>query len=229
MKTAVVIGSTGLVGAQLVKKLVQEGSFRQIIALVRNKNSLTAPEFKNPKVRVLDFDFVKWGDLELQIRSFAGSSSVSFFCCLGTTIKKAGSETNFKLVDHDYVIEFAKLAHNCKAEQFLMVSALGADKNSTVFYNKVKGEAEEAVQNMFKGKYYFFRPSLLLGDRTEFRFGERIAVLLAPIYTPLLQGSFAQFKPVPAELVAQAMVNVATKKFQTSSVINNYEIFNLSK
>ena len=95
MKTAVIIGATGLVGTELVKKLAREGSFGQILAVVRRR-----PEgdeaFNNPRIRCLVFDFNHWGDLELQITSFAGRSSLSFFCCLGTTIGKAGSENAFR-------------------------------------------------------------------------------------------------------------------------------------
>jgi uncharacterized protein YbjT (DUF2867 family) len=225
MKTAVVIGSTGLVGSELIKKLAQEGSHSQIIAICRESASKNKPNFNNPKVRVLNFDFKNWTHLELQVSSFLGTSSANFFCCLGTTIGKAGSEENFKKVDFEYVVNFAKLAKTCRAEQLLVVSALGADKSSSVFYNRTKGEMEEAVKNEFSAKLYFFRPSLLLGDRNDFRFGERVAILLAPLYSPLLLGSLKKYQPVPAAKVARKMVLVAAKKIELPSVVENSLMF----
>ncbi|MGZ3691342.1 MAG: oxidoreductase, partial [Pseudobdellovibrio sp.] len=147
----------------------------------------------------------------------------------GSTIKKAGSQEAFKVVDHDYVVEFAKLAQACKAEQLLVVSSLGADKNSSVFFNRIKGETEFDVQSVFKSKLHFMRPSLLLGDRNEFRFGERMAILLAPVYSPLLLGPLETYKPVQASDVAQAMLNIATKKISASMLVNNLEIINIAK
>ena len=220
MKTAVIIGSTGLVGRLLVKKLAREGSFGQILAIVRRP-----PEgdeaFVNPRVRTLNFDFENWADLELQLSSFAGSSALSFFCCLGTTIGKAGSQVAFRKVDLEHVVSFAKVAQSCRAEQLLVVSAMGADAGSKVFYNQIKGEMEKAVENSFSGVLHFFRPSLLLGDRKDFRFGERLAILTAPLYGPLLP---RKYQPVKAEHVAACMLNVALRKIRVSKVIENPEM-----
>ena len=227
MKTAVIIGSTGLVGSLLVEKLAQEAGFHQIIAICRQKPK-DLPVFSSPRVRVITFDFLNWSELELQIRSFIGTSSSSFFCCLGTTIAQAKSEEAFKKVDHHYVVQFSKLAKSCKAEQLLIVSALGADKNSTVFYNKVKGEAEADVQLVFSGKLHFLRPSLLLGDRKDFRFGERIAILVSPIISPLLWGPLEKFKPVRAKDVAACLYNVASKINSAAVIIDNNEIVKLA-
>lgn len=220
MKSAVVIGSTGLVGSELMKKLVSEGSYAEVIALVRQ---VPAHEsiYRHPRVRCLQFDFKNWGNLELQLRSFLGSSTASFFCCLGTTLAKAGSEENFRRIDQDAVLEFSRLARACRAEQLLIVSALGADKNSRVFYSRVKGEMEAAVQSEFSGAVYFFRPSLLIGDRTEFRFGERLAILLAPLYSPLMLGRLKKFKPVRAAQVARAMLLISLKKRAAKTFVEN--------
>ena len=109
----------------------------------------------------------------------------------------------------------------CRAEQLLVVSAMGADENSKVFYNRVKGEMETQVTREFPGELHFFRPSLLLGDRKEFRFGERLAILAAPLYRSLLP---KKYQPVKAEKVAATMLNVATKKIQASKVIENAEM-----
>lgn len=224
MKIAVVIGSTGLTGSQVVKQLLREGSFSQIIAICRSKASALDADFNNPKVRVLQFDFKNWASLELQVSSFIGTAQATFFCSLGTTIKVAGSEVAFKKVDHDYTVNFARLAQTCRAEQLIIISALGADKNSTVFYNRTKGEMEEDVQLEYSGKLYFLRPSLLLGDRKEFRFGERVAILLAPIYSSLMFGSLKRYVPVPAAKVAKTAVLLAAKKIISGQFLENEEI-----
>jgi uncharacterized protein YbjT (DUF2867 family) len=127
------------------------------------------------------------------------------------------------------VVEFSKLARSCKAEQLLVVSALGADKNSSVFYNKVKGETEADVQAEFSGKLHFLRPSLLLGDRKDFRFGERIAIMLSPVISPLLLGPLEKYKPVRASDVAACLFNVASKKAAASTIIDNNEIIKLAQ
>lgn len=228
MKTAVVIGSTGLIGNLLLEKLAQDSSFAQIIAICRKKPTDNAV-FNHPKIRVLLFNFQNWSELELQVKSFVGNAFCSFFCCLGTTIKQAGSEDNFKKVDLDYVIKFASLSKVCKAEQLLIVSALGADANSEIFYTRIKGEMEQAAEKEFSGKIHFLRPSLLLGDRREFRFGERVAILLAPVYAPLLIGGLGKFHPVRAIDVAKVMWMISSKKTSAAKVIENKEIIALAK
>ena len=229
MKTAVIIGSTGLVGSSLLEKLVQDPTFGQILAIVRKRPTAELSLWNNARVRCLEFDFVHWAELELQVKSFIGTQPSSFFCCLGTTISRAGSEENFQRVDLQYVSEFSKLAQACRAECLLVVSAIGADRNSQVFYSRTKGEMESAVAQTFKGRLHFFRPSLLLGDRKEFRFGERMAILLAPIYAPLLFGPLEQYRPVPAATVAEAMLSVAAKRSAAANIIPNDEIFQIVK
>ena len=228
MKTAVIIGSTGLVGSALLEKLLKDSSYSQVITIVRSNQPADNQLYSHPKNRSLVFSFQNWGELELQISSFSGNSSCNFFCCLGTTIGKAGSEEAFKKVDFGYVVEFAKLAQKCRAEQLFVVSALGADKNSLNFYTKTKGETEEAVQTAFSGKLHFLRPSLLLGDRKEFRLSERLAILASPLYSPLLKGPLEKFKPVKASDVASAMLNISLKKSNASTIVSNDEIIRIA-
>lgn len=224
MKMAVVIGATGLVGKRLVEKLAADGAWAGVLAVVRRPTS-----WRHPKIRSISFDFENWQDLDLQVRSFSGMSSLDFFCCLGTTIGKAGSEENFKKVDYFSVVEFAKLAKNCKADQLLIVSALGANSHSSVFYNKTKGEMELEVQKTFPNKVYFARPSLLTGDREEFRLFERIAVLFAPIFSILLQGPLKKYRPISADAVAKALVEVASKRKSADLFIENQTLIELGK
>ena len=224
MKTAVIIGSTGLTGSLLVKKLVQEGSFGQIIAICRSKSSVNQQVFTSPKVRLIEFNFQNWNDLEMQIKSFIGTSQSVFFCCLGTTIKQAGSKEAFRKVDHDYFVNFAKLANSCRAEQLILVSGLGADKNSSVFYSRTKGEMEENVRGAYSGNLHILRPSLLLGDRKDFRFGERVLILLAPVYSSWLIGGLKKYQPVSAEKVVKTMFLLAEKKLSGGLILENSDI-----
>ena len=134
------------------------------------------------------------------------------YCCLGTTIKKAGSQEAFKKVDHTLVVTVAGLMKKHGAEQFPVISAMGANKDSKVFYNRVKGEMEAALQELGYPCLRIIRPSLLLGPREEFRLGEKLAVILTPLLKPILLGSLKKYRPVEAEKVAQFMVKVAREK-----------------
>lgn len=225
MRTAVVIGSTGLIGEDLVERLARQGTWSQVLTISRK-----AKDWANPKVRTLVFDFVNWASLEIQISAFAGgNSSLDFFCCLGTTMSAAGSRKEFKKIDLEAVASFAVLAQRCRAEQLLVISALGANPESDVFYNRIKGEAEQAVLKRFPGELHFFRPSLLIGDRKEFRLGERLAMLFAPIYSPLLLGNLAKYRPIKSTMVAKVMVMVAARLKTAPTIVENDEIHELSQ
>lgn len=224
MRTAVVIGSTGLIGEELVEKLARQGSWTSVLAVSRKSKN-----WSNPKIRTLFFDFSNWGDLELQVRSFAGNTSLDFFCCLGTTIKSAGSEQAFRKIDYDAVVSFAALAQVCRAEQLFVVSSLGANADSKVFYNRVKGEMEKVVLQKYSGKTYFARPSLLLGDRVEFRFFERLAIIFAPLYSFLFIGTLKKYLPIPSKFIVNAFIQIASKNKSSSTFIENHELHNLNK
>jgi len=131
------------------------------------------------------------------------------FCCLGTTIKQAGSQQAFRLVDHAFVVGLARAGLRAGARQFLLVSAIGADPESRVFYSRVKGETETAIRQLPYRAIQIFRPSLLLGERAEFRLGERIAMLGAPVLPALLFGRLRRYRPIQARAVARAMVTIA--------------------
>ena len=189
MKKALVIGGTGLIGSSLIELLLADGRYA-VISLVRKKSALNNNQltevvfnFDNPDRRLVVADEV--------------------FCCLGTTIKTAGSKDAFYKVDHDYVVETAQLAQTNGAKKFAMVSSMGANKNATFFYSKVKGITEEAVSNISYESIFIFRPSLLLGQRKEFRFGELVSKVLMTVF------SFAipkKYKAIQVRQVAKAMI-----------------------
>jgi len=170
--------------------------------------------WKSSKIKNIHFDFLNWSDLAVQVRNFSSGSEIQFFCCLGTTIKVAGSEENFKKIDLDSVVEFAKIASELSVTKLVVVSALGADMKSTIFYNQIKGQMEHDVSAVFKGSLAFVRPSLLLGQRREFRIFEKLAIILSPIFSVGLIGPLKKFKPIHARQVALAMTSIGHTRFQ---------------
>lgn len=220
MKTAVVIGATGLIGQILSERLAEDSEYAQVLTIIRNPVSWKSSNIKN-----IHFDFSNWSDLAVQIRNFSSGSEIHFFCCLGTTIKVAGSEEKFKEIDFDYVVEFAKIAQQTSAAKLVIVSALGADMSSTIFYNQTKGQMEHDVSAVYKGALAFVRPSLLLGHRKEFRLGEKLAIILSPIFSIGLVGPLKKFKPIHARQVAIAMTSIGRNRFEGQKIYENDELF----
>lgn len=164
MKTALVAGATGLIGNQLIDLLLKDDAYTVVKAVTRTTLNITHPKLENI---VIDFDTMA------EHKELLKADDV--FCCLGTTIKKVKTKERFRKVDFDYPLELARITKENGATKFLLISALGADKKSAVFYNQVKGEVEEAIQQIGFDAYHIFRPSLLLGDRAEQRSGEDAA------------------------------------------------------
>ena len=197
-RTALVAGATGLVGSHLVRRLLDGGRYGRVTTLGRRPLDLAHPKLDD---RVVDFDRLPDApDLP---------ASDDAFCCLGTTIKKAGSEEAFRRVDHDYVLDFARRAQRHGATQLLVVSALGADAGSRVFYNRVKGEMERAVAALGFEAVQIVRPALLLGERDVTRPKEKVAELITRPLTPLLRGPLRKVRPIHGDTVAAAMVAAA--------------------
>ncbi len=196
-RTALLAGATGLVGSHVLERLLSDSTWTHVVTVGRR----TAPlQHDKLEQRILDLGALDAIDLP---------RADDVFCCLGTTIKQAGSREAFRRVDHDVVVGLARAGLRSGATQFLLVSAIGADPASRVFYSRVKGEAEAAVRQLPYRGVQIFRPSLLLGERAEFRFGERVAMLAAPVVPLFLPGPFRRFRPIRAATVARAMVRVA--------------------
>jgi uncharacterized protein YbjT (DUF2867 family) len=197
-RTALVAGASGLVGGHVLRLLLADPSYERVTIFVRRELPL-----RNRKLaqRVVEFDRLA------ELGDFPRVHDV--FCCLGTTIAQAGSQAAFRRVDFTYAVELARAASRHRAEQFLLVSALGAAAHARVFYNRVKGETEGAVQRVpFEG-IHIFRPSLLVGERAEPRRAERVASLVAHAFSWALIGPLKRYRPIRAESVAQAMVRRA--------------------
>ncbi|HSX70792.1 MAG TPA: oxidoreductase, partial [Pseudomonas sp.] len=144
------------------------------------------------------------------------------FCCLGTTIKQAGSQEAFRAVDHDLVLAFARRARELGARHFLVVSAMGANAQSSVFYNRVKGEVEEALKAMDWPQLTIARPSLLLGPRREFRLGERLAA-------PLLRWIPGRYRGIEAAVLARAMWRLALEESDGVRVVESDQLRRLGR
>src|SRR5687767_12572435 len=208
MKTALITGATGLIGKQLLQLLLQDAYYEKVKAITRKPLTEQHPKLEN---LVLDFD--KLSDVDLK--------SDDVFCCLGTTIRIAKTKEAFRKVDYEYPVELARIAKNQGATQYLLVSALGADKNSGIFYNKVKGEVEEAVNEVGFKSFHVFRPSLLLGDRTEQRAGEGAATTFFKLFGVLIP---AKYKAIDSAKVAKAMLHFAKANNSGFHILESREL-----
>ncbi len=198
-RTAVVAGATGLVGRELITRLLRERRYARVVALARRPLSPT-----DPRLEVVDAAYDRLAAVLDGVTSEPGTLDV--FCCLGTTLRVAGSEEAFRRVDHDYVLALGRWARTAGAHRMVVVSALGADATSRVFYNRVKGETERDLAALGLASLVIVRPSLLAGDREEFRVGERLALIATRPLRALLP---ARVRPIAAADVAQSMLNAA--------------------
>lgn len=207
-RSVLVLGATGLVGRECLRLLLDDPTVAHVVALARRPfpDDVTSPKLR---VAIVDFDrLVVCGEL------FAVDQ---VFCALGTTIKQAGSQDAFRRVDFEYPLAAAKLGVEHGARHFLLVSALGASAQSRIFYNRVKGQLEDALRTLPYRSVTIVRPSLLLGERSEFRLGEAIAKRigwLAP----------GKYRPVTAKLVAEALVSAARDDVPGMRIIESNEI-----
>ncbi len=195
MKTALLAGSTGLIGKQLLQLLLNDPAYTEVKALSRKPIGVEHPKLKNIVL-----------DLNKLDEHFDQLKADDVFCCLGTTIKQAGSKEAFRKVDHDYPLELAKLTKNQGATQYLIITALGSNKMSGIFYNQVKGQVEEAIDRVGFQSYHIFRPSLLLGERTEKRAGEGAATVVYQALGFLIP---LKYKAIDSAKVARAMLHMA--------------------
>lgn len=197
-KTALIAGASGLVGSYCLRLLLQSERYGKVIAIGRR-----ALPMQHPKLQQLMVDFDRLDNYRHSL------IADDIYCCLGTTIKQAGSREKFNLVDFTYVKKLAAITSANFASQFLVVSSLGANPSSPIFYSRVKGQMEEAIKPMSFLAVHIFQPSLLLGARPGKRFGEQMAQVVMPRLSFLLQGPFKKYRPVQAEMVARAMLHAA--------------------
>ena len=214
----VVAGATGLTGGFLINELENNSSFDSVIALTRKDRKNT----EKTTWKVIDFE-----DSTALAEVTKGADVV--FCCLGTTIKKAGSQDAFYKVDYEYVVNLAKAARSNNVRQFSIMSSMGADAKSKIFYSRVKGETEEAIRGLGFDELILFQPSLLLGPRDERRFGESLGIFFGKLFSTLLFGKMKNYHPIHVSNIARAMVAEAKIVQDRNRVLVYRDIMDMSE
>ncbi len=209
LKSVVVAGASGLIGSSLMEQLIKDVSISKIVVLSRRNM-----EFACNKVQVEVVDFSN----PLPLIGKVEHADV-LFCCVGTTMKKAGSQSAFRDVDYWIPVHLAEMAMKAGIKKYIVISSLGADPESTNFYLRTKGEMERDISIKFQfKKLAFLRPSLLLGPRQEFRFIEKVGQLLMYVFSFLMIGRLQKYKPVHGFTVAKAMISI-------SNSLNNQKVY----
>jgi uncharacterized protein YbjT (DUF2867 family) len=213
-RTALLAGGTGLTGSHLLSLLLADSRYTHIHALVRKPGLHSHARLQE---QVFDFD-----------HPTTLSAIDDVFCCLGTTIKKAGSPAAFRKVDFDYVVSLAQLAGKAGVKRFMVISSLGANANSPVFYCRVKGEMENAMRDIGFDELHIFQPSLLLGNRRESRVAERVGIAASSLISPFMFGPMRKYRPIDAHTVANAMLRAAWAQHRGNHVYTSEQIVELA-
>lgn len=201
MKTAIVLGATGLTGSILLENLLNDSNYKKIKIFTRRSVNI-----QSPKIEEYIVDLLK---LEAEKENFTANE---VFCCIGTTTKKTKDKSVYKAIDFGIPSMAAKLSKENKCKTFVVMSSMGANANSSIFYNRIKGEMEQAVLSNNIENTYVFRPSLINGTRSEGRFGEDIGNFIAKIINPLLIGGLKKYRSIKAETIAKAMQKIVVEQ-----------------
>jgi uncharacterized protein YbjT (DUF2867 family) len=200
-KSIIILGASGLIGHAVLNQALENSQIEQIIILVRKSINL-----KHNKLTEVITDFKNLSEINSNVMGDA------LICCLGTTRKKTPNLQEYKNIDFGLTVEIAKIAKENDVQQVHLISAIGADPKSKIFYNKLKGETEQALIKIDFSQTIIYRPSLLIGKRNEFRFGELIAQKLAPIFDFFLIGSLKKYHSISANTIAKAVLNRIVSK-----------------
>lgn len=207
MKTAIILGATGLTGNTVLKKLLLDDRYEKVKLFSRRPLRL-----KDPKIEEHITDLF---ELEKQWENFTADE---VYCCVGTTKNKTPDEDVYRKVDYGIPVTAARLARANKIHTFMVISALGADPESKIFYNRTKGEMERDVLQHEVPRTYIFRPSLISGDREETRVLESVAKYAMKAGNYLMQGPLKKYRSIKAETIATAMIYVANNRYAASRI-----------
>jgi uncharacterized protein YbjT (DUF2867 family) len=208
-KTAIILGATGLTGRLLLSRLIADDSYTSIKLFSRKASGNTSPKIK---------EFV--GDM-LQLEHFKNDFTADeVFCCIGTTSAKTKDRAVYRAIDFGIPLTAAKLAKENDIPSFMVISAMGSNAKSKVFYNRTKGEMEQAVLDQNIPHTYILRPSLIIGERDEMRFGESLAAVLMKLMNVFLNGKAKKYRAIKADCIAAAMVNLA-KSLPRMQIVNS--------
>jgi uncharacterized protein YbjT (DUF2867 family) len=218
MKKAILYGASGLVGSYILDNLLNNNNYEQVIIVVRKDLNI-----QHPKLKTLIGDFNSLPKVVKDIRAD------EVFIALGTTQKKTPDKKLYYQIDHDYPILAAKQAKENGARAVFLVSALGANAKSSIFYTKLKGETEQGIITLDLQHTYIFRPSIILGDRKESRPMEKVFIGIFKLINPLFVGSLSKYKGIEAEDIAKAMVKSADQLDQKVKIVHWEEMTALLK
>ncbi len=218
-RSCVLLGASGLVGGHLLRLLADDPSIDEVRSLTRR--ALGVPLASKVREIVIDFDD------DATYREHVAVDTV--FCCLGTTMKKAGSKDAFRKVDFDAALAIARAARAADAKRYSIVTAVGADAKSSVFYNKVKGETEQALRDLAFPHLDIFHPSMILGERNEPRPAEHIAATLMRATRPLFGGALKRYRAIEASDVARAMLTASRAAAPGEHVYEGKTLFEVAE
>ena len=216
MKTALLFGSSGLIGGQLLNNLIQNNDYNKIKIFVRSE-----PEIKDSKIEIIKTAF---NNLKNHVEDIKGDDC---FFCIGTTKHNSPDKNEYKRIERDMPVEIAQIAKANSVNSFVYVSSGFADPKNSGAYLRYKGEVEEELKKLNFTKLGIMRPSFLLGNRKEKRFGEKIGIFFFKLLSPLFLGPLKKMKPIHSEKVANAMIKIANENVQ-QSIFESNEIANLN-
>ena len=210
MKTALIFGSSGLIGNQLLNIIIQKNKHDKIKLFVRSDQ-----ENNNSKIEIVKTDFL---NLEKHKDSIVGNDC---FFCIGTTHKDTPDKNEYRSIEYDLPVKVAQIAKSNSVNSFTYVSSMGANANSSGSYLKNKGQVEEELKKINFPKLAIIRPSLLIGNRKNFRLGERLAIPLMKFASLFFIGSLKKYKPIKVEYVAKAMTTITEKKYDKITFLSD--------
>ena len=209
-KTAIIIGATGLTGSLLLNNLLNDDRYKTIKLFSRNSCNI-----KNDKIKEHLMDLL---ELEKHQHLFIADE---VFCCIGTTKAKTPNEAQYLKIDYGIPVALANLCCKMNIETLLVISALGANKKSRIFYNRTKGRMEEDVLKERIKKTYILQPSLIRGNRKEKRFGEKVAKIFMSVLNPFLVGKLKKYKSIHPQTIVNAMVWLANNEHKSGRIPSN--------
>ena len=198
MKTAIIIGATGLVGGTLVEQILDNPAYSKVVLLLRKPLNISHSKLVQ---EIIDFD-------KPDASKIMGDD---LFCAMGTTLAKAGSKEKQYKIDCTYPHEIGKIAKANGVKRYILVSSIGADFGSSTFYLRTKGDLEQKIKSLNFQNFVSLRPSFLLGDRKEFRLGEKIGIIIAKVLSPLMLGGLKKYRGIEASTVAKSMQILANQ------------------
>ena len=216
MKTALLFGSSGLIGGHLTKQLIENSSYSKVKLFVR-----ADPKINNPKIQVIKTDF---NNLQNHKDDITGDDC---FFCIGTTKQNAPDKDEYRRIEYNIPVEIAKIAKSNSIKSFLYVSSGFADPKSSGVYLKNKGDVEEELKSLNFLKLGIMRPSFLIGDRKEKRIGEKIGIFIFKLISPFFLGPLKKMKPINSEKVAKAMIKIANENLK-KTILESDEIVEIS-